>query len=447
MAVIERPDVPKSIFGIPGLNPWNIAFISIFLAFLADKSKTKINITPQSTKFLIAAYLFCIFYSFIIMISDYSMINEFSKYVGAETVSLKGLLIDDIINPLKYFVLAFMVYSGCDSHERYKWSIISIAILNILLAIQVIKWMPITELADGASLEQRAVRVLDREIGYYRSDLAVLLAGASWAVYSLRALYQSRIIKLIILGSAMACALAVALTGGRIGMVAWLVVALLVALFKYRKFILIGPIIVLLIVSNIPAVYERFTQGVGEGEDAVNISSVDQSSMTSGRSEIWPHVIQEIADNALFGAGRRGMQNSGLSLNLGYEYGLPFPHPHNAYLEFMLDNGILLSLLVFLLFFRFVKYSASHFLVSQDKLTNVVGGFAFSFLVAHMIGSLGSQTFYPRQSFVSIMCVCALVLRLYLEDLKGIDDSHKIKKSGSKRVNYYEGFDLGKSPN
>ncbi len=44
-------------------------------------------------------------------------------------------------------------------------------------------------------LQKRAVRVIDREIGYFRSDVAVLLSGAAWAFFALIQLSKSSLNK------------------------------------------------------------------------------------------------------------------------------------------------------------------------------------------------------------------------------------------------------------
>ena len=38
MAVIEDEDMPKTIFGIQGLNMWNILLLRIFLAWVANRT-------------------------------------------------------------------------------------------------------------------------------------------------------------------------------------------------------------------------------------------------------------------------------------------------------------------------------------------------------------------------------------------------------------------------
>ncbi len=411
MAITERPDIPKSLLGITGLSPWNILFASIFLAWFAARAKVIDNfILPNNIKFYLGFYIFIVIFSFSRLISDYSGLNAFELYQGSHLSSFKGLFIDEVINSLKYFIVALLILSGCNSKKRFILGLGAILVLNFLLAIQVIKWMPLGELANGYALEQRAIRVLDREIGYYRSDLAVILAGASWAIYAARGALTSSLQRGFALFSWLACALAVALTGGRIGLVAWVVTAFVLTIFRWWRFLILVPILLLLVVIYVPSVMERMTQGTGgEGEEA------DTSAMTSGRSEMWPLVIESIKEEPWLGYGRLGMKNSGISLYLGEEYGMPFPHPHNAYLELLLDNGVILSIPIFLFFLILLGYSLSLFRDSRNQIFIVAGGSCFAYLTAHLVGSIGSQSFYPNEGSISMWCVIALMLRVYYE--------------------------------
>jgi len=426
MAIIERPDIPKSLLGITGLSPWNILFAVILLAWFANKDKEPKFLIPGNIKFYLGWLAFLITYSFVRMIFDYSGINSFLTYVGSENASLKGLFIDDFVNCFKYFVLSILVMLGCNSRKRFSLGMGAVLLLNLVLALQVIKWMPLSELGNGAALEQRAIRTLDREIGYFRSDLAVILAGASWAIYSVRHAMKGFFIRSFALASSLACALAVALTGGRIGMAAWVVTALMLAVFRWWRFLVFVPILLVVVITNVPSVLERFTQGMGLGDESSS-EEADAYSMTSGRSEMWPKLIEGIEDNPLLGYGRRGMQNSGISQYLGEEYGIPFPHPHNAYLELVVDNGVILSIPIFIFFLVLAKYSLSLFRDSRDSLFIVAGGAGFSYVVAHLIGSIGSQSFYPTIGSVSMWCVIGMMLRVYFERKRMEEYSRKYK--------------------
>ena len=39
MAVIEHPDMPKTIMGIQGLNPWNVLLVNVVLGWLMNRRR------------------------------------------------------------------------------------------------------------------------------------------------------------------------------------------------------------------------------------------------------------------------------------------------------------------------------------------------------------------------------------------------------------------------
>ncbi len=428
MALVERPDMPKSMLGIPGMNFWNILLAFILMAYLASRKRDGLKWDmPENLSRYFKLYIAIIVIATIRELIDPKEMIIFALGTGAEPPSVFGLFVDDVINTFKYLVPAFLIYIGCTNEQRLKFAYASILLLNVLLALQVIRWMPLTEITDGDALKDRAARVLDREIGYYRSDLAIMLAGASWAIYAYREVLTNKFLSFMALGGCAVTALGMVLTGGRIGIVSWIAVAVVLTYYRWRKFLILAPLAVLLIGLAIPSVMERMTQGFTEDTAEERHEDLDADTMTSttggadlytitaGRTVMWPYVIDYIGDKPLFGWGRKGMQRSGLSAYLGRNFREAFPHPHNAYLQLLFDNGWILSIPVFLLFYIFVRFSINLLRDSTNKLYIAIGGGTLAFVGAQLIGSTGSQTFYPATGAVSMWCMIALMLRVYVQ--------------------------------
>jgi O-antigen ligase len=141
---------------------------------------------------------------------------------------------------------------------------------------------------------------------------------------------------------------------------------------------------------------------------------IDTYTMTSGRTLIWPYVIEKIHEQPLIGYGRLAMTRTGLSGYLLDTYQESFPHPHSAYLEMLLDNGYIGLLLVIPLFGIFLLYSVRLLMDKSDPLFAVVGGLATSLILALLIAAVGSQTFYPREGSVGMWAAFGVMLRLYV---------------------------------
>lgn len=428
MAILERPDFPESALGIPGLDPWNLLFLNVVLAFFLNYKKPYNDLNlPGKTKFFINYYLFFIVLAFFREIGDLSGVHAYADYMGASPISTKDVIVDDLFNTIKYAVpgLLFFYGIGLQKEKSIYYGLAAICLLSFLLAALVVKVMPIGALTDGYTLEQTGIRKIDRDIGYYRSDLAILFAAGSWAIFSFKELQTSKTLKLLCIGGSFIIALAMALTGGRIGMGAWFVVGGLLAYFRWRKLLFLAPIVVVIILTFVPAVQERFTQGLASDDEFAE-QEPDVSSATSGRTVIWPYVIEEIGKAPWFGHGRRGMQRIGLSLWLQENINERFPHPHNAYLELLLDNGIILSLPILLFYLVLLKYSFSLFRDNRNRLYVLVGGTGLTYLVAHMVGFIGLQHFYPFTSSTSLWCAAGMVLRIYVERERIKDGNHEL---------------------
>jgi O-antigen ligase len=126
-------------------------------------------------------------------------------------------------------------------------------------------------------------------------------------------------------------------------------------------------------------------------------------------------VLDKIGESPLLGYGKEAMIRTGISTLLYETYMEAFPHPHNMYLQWLLDNGILGFLPVMLFYLIILKYSISLLRDKQNAYYATVGGICFSLVMAMLVAGMGSQTFYPREGSVAMWCAIFLVLRMYVE--------------------------------
>ncbi len=425
IGIIEHPDMPKSIAGIQGLNPWNITLIFVLLGWLkARKVETMQWDMSKHITFLLIFFIITIAYSFYHMTQDMSGLQSWAAYKGAPPYNPKSMANEYIINAYKWLVPAFLLYIGCNSAERLRWATAAILGIYILLAIQVIKWMPLSNLAGGEELSERALKILVDEVGFHRVNLSMLLAGGAWAVVAARVLVKPSLAKWFFLVSAMVF-FAQALTGGRMGYVTWTVVGAVLASIKWRRYLVLAPILLIAVVMFVPGVWERMTQGFDEDtfEDDTTLEAseyyeppdggISWYTVTSGRSIAWPYIIEKIKEQPWTGYGRLAMPNTGLTEYLWSTMMESFPHPHNLYLEFILENGFIGFIPVLFMFLIFVRRSLSLFREKNCMDCVGAGGVAFSLIGAFMFAGLGSQTFYPREGAVGMWAAIALMLRVY----------------------------------
>lgn len=404
MAVVQHPDFPNSIFGIQGLNPWNILLLCILLAWLNQrKTQGLIWDLPRNASWMLFAFLT------VILVGVFRLIPH---HLDGQTTG--AILSESLINCVKWVLPGLILFDACRTRSRLFAALIVVLALYFLLAVQVIRWIPMEYAISGQDLSYRASKMTQNEIGYNRVTLSNMLAGASWATLVAVILVRKNSHKLIVLGAAATVAFAQALTGGRTGYASWAVVGIVLSLIRWRKLLLLVPVVAVVVMVALPGVRDRLFQGFGGREGNFVVATSDYE-ITSGRNIAWPRVIEAIRDAPLFGYGREAMITTGLRDQLLYELRELFPHPHQAYLQLLLDNGIVGFLMVIPFYFYVLYRSVPLVLERSDPLVCAVGAAAFCLTLALMVGGFGGQTFYPREGAVGMWAAIGLMLRVSVQ--------------------------------
>ena len=296
--------------------------------------------------------------------------------------------------------------------------------------MQIAKWVPPTYALDGEQLERRTLRVLLSGMGFHRVNLSAMLSGASWAVLCARVMVPVGY-RLPVLFGMLFMVYAQMLTGGRAGYGSWVVVGLILCVLKWRRYLLLVPVAAALSMVLLPGVVGRAVQGFTAEtrdtnrrlEESQNRprdpnAEVDAYTVTAGRSVAWPLIIEGIKKRPLFGLGRQAMLRSGIATYLYQTFGELFPHPHNAYLEFLLDNGIVGAAIVWPFYALMLWYSMRLFLDRKSVTCAAIGGVSMALILSLLVSAVGSQTFYPREGWLGMWCAMMLMLRVRVERQK-----------------------------
>src|SRR6185295_8438367 len=120
MAVIEHPDMPKSILGIQGLNPWNLLLLSIVLAWLVKRGREGLTLDlPVHAAVLLVLYLAVVVAGFLRMVVDRDGLDP-------ERFSTAQLWSEYFINTLKWPIPALLLYDGARTRKRQMLALFSI---------------------------------------------------------------------------------------------------------------------------------------------------------------------------------------------------------------------------------------------------------------------------------------------------------------------------------
>ena len=419
--------MPRSLFGIRGLSAWNLLFVAVLLAWANSRRRERLVWDmPRGVTVLLASYLCAVLVSTFRMFADRAAVDE----------TTAALISNQLINMLKWPLLGLLIFHGCRDRNRSILAASCLCLSYLLLAVQALYWMPLSSSGD----ELTNAGVFENFVGYHRVDLSMLLGGASWATLALLSNAKSGGTKLLIVGAAVTIVLGQAVTGGRTGYVTWVVVGLVLCLTRWRKTLLFLPIAAAMAIAIVPGASERMTQGfsvdrldtterVHRTRDARRVFGFFESTttvidtqnqgqdyvrITSGRSFVWPFVLDQIRESPILGHGRLAMARTGLTQRLE-AYGLRFGHPHNAYLQLWLDTGAVGLLMVLPFYVLICWWSLSLFRDSRSPVFVSIGGMTLALVLALLVGAIGSHSFYPQFGSVGMWCAIGLMLRVHVE--------------------------------
>ena len=426
VGVIRHPDMPRNLYGIQGLNPWNILLFFILLAWLVNRHSERLTWDmPRKINTLLILYLGMVLVGFLRMMMDSGGRFMMNRGGLLAYVTTSYLISEYFINNIKWVIPGLLLFDGCRSRSRLLFALGALLSIYLLFGIQVIKRMPFSAAVSGGALESRSAKIIQNEIGYNRVNMAMMLAGASWAFFSAKILAERRNKKILIISASVMLLVALLLTAGRMGYVTWGLVGLVLCSIRWRKMIPAAVAIVFLVIFLVPGSVERLSKGFSEetrdsndkleGVYESNEDKPDLYTIMSGRNIAWQFVIPKIANSPFIGYGRQAMIRTGTAYSLWQNFKEEFPHPHNAYLELLLDNGLAGFLIIIPFYWLMLKYSLSLFRDLRSPVFVAVGGVSSALLLALLFASFGSQTFYPREGAVGMWCAIGLMLRVYVE--------------------------------
>jgi hypothetical protein len=407
MGVIEHPDMPKSMFGIQGMNPWNVLMLDILLAWFLSRRREGL-----SWDMPVYVNVLLMLYATVMVIGFGRLMSDRTRYL--QTLSTGYLVGEYLVNTMKWVIPGLLFFDGARTRQRFLLGLAALLGMYFILGLQVIKWMPASSALSGAEMATRSLKILMNEVGFHRVNLSMMLGGASWAIFATYPLARTRWPRVLILLASLLTLYAQALTAGRTGYATWAVVGFVLCMLRWRKYLLLAPVVAVLVIWLVPGVTERMTQGFGT-QEVVGEDTVDDYVVTAGRTLIWPYVIDKIGENPVFGFGRQAMIRTGLSAFLQRTLYESFPHPHNAYLEMLLDNGIIGMLLVMPFYITVLVHAGSLFLDSRSPVFIAIGGATLGLVLALLVAAVGSQTFYPREGAVGMWCAIGLTFRVSRE--------------------------------
>jgi len=383
---------PHQMAGITGLNPLNLLLFATLASYLLRAS------ADGSLRRLVPRPLFWLYLAPFLLAGVLG-----SRHVGEIPPSVfldeqitfdnaTGYLRDILLKPALLVLFALLVAAAVKrSRQPEKFlvpAIVSIWLMGLMVVVFVAMSGTSLDFLSGARS-----RPFLSQLGLHANDLGRLYAVAYALLLFTWAVTQDRALKLALAVSILLVVAALVLTFSRGAFFAFLVVNLLFLATRRRAYgFVLGALLIGALMLVLPGtLYDRVTVGFAG----------DLNSLSAGRvDEIWLPLVPELWRSPLFGNGLSSIlwsnaMRSGTILQVS--------HAHNAYLNALLDIGVIGLALVctfFGLLMRDFRRLGREARLSPTLRGFFAGGAAglASFLVAGIAGS--QLTPCAEQSFL-----------------------------------------------
>lgn len=319
---------PHALMGITGLNPLNLLVLATLGAYLLHgRTQAGPALVPQP---LVWLFIVPIAFGGLLGMGHVKDIPSFFYELESITFYTETqYLIAMVVKPMVIVAVALTIGAAAACSKAPQRFLIPIAASVWLIALIQIGFV----LSLGAPLAAMAAsesRNFYEPLGMHANELGRLHVFAFALLLFAWAETKRPETRLFLLLTVCLLGLAILLTFSRTAFAAAALVGALFLMFKFSmrnlSLALIG--LVLIAAFGLDVLYSRVSLGFGQGVDAVS----------AGRIEgIWLPLLPEVVKNPLFG---NGLGSTMWSFPMQSGAMIPAGHPHNAYLEALLDMGV-----------------------------------------------------------------------------------------------------------
>jgi O-antigen ligase len=321
---------PHGMMGITGLNPLNMLLLATLGAYLLHGRLQRAGaVLPWQVALL---YVAPIALGGAIGVGHVREIPSFFyEMAGAgHLYTERQYLMTDLIKPFVIVAVALMVGAAAARSQKPERFIVAIAASAALLALAQLAFVLLEGVPLGLMATPEA-RNFYEPLGLHANALGRLHLFALALLLFVWADAKAPRLRLFLLVTVGLVGMALLLTFSRAAILGALIVVALFLMWKFNAksvaLALLGLTLVGLLAGE--ALYARLTHGIHEGAD----------TMSAGRIEgIWLPLVPEIAKHPFFGNGLGSIRWSFPMVNEAMN---KVGHPHNAYLEALLDMGLI----------------------------------------------------------------------------------------------------------
>ena len=395
--VSQHPDMPHGVLGIPGLNPWNLVLFVVVVAYIVNRPPREQR-SSRAVSWLFAAYCLMQIVGFFRVLPD-------ADLLASRGYSQQYIWNELLINPLKYLLVGYLIYDGTRTRKRLLICVLTILIFCLMHALLIYKGMKATIFLGDY---QDARRLMPKLIGLHPIDLAGLLNMGFWSCIVAASFWHKKwrwaaiISAALILPTLIGCQ-------SRAAYAAFIMVGLALGLVRWRRMLLIVPVLIIVAIIVFPQIVERLTYGFDTSQRTIS-NDTNWNTVSAGRTHnVWAPTVSQIIESPLIGHGLLSICRTGSYDVIMDREGVVPSHPHNSYLEVLSDSG-LLGLSIIVSYLVFLGYRALRsFRTRHDPLLCLCGGISFVAVINICMLGVFSDFFYMKESMLWFVCAAAML--------------------------------------
>jgi hypothetical protein len=379
---------PHSVFGVTGLNPLNLVLAATLVSYLVRGQGLK-TFLPKPL-----AWLFIVPIVIAGLLGSRHVDEVHPYFYEIEVVHFTdalGYLRDVLLKPMLTVVAALVIAQAVQKSKKVENFLVPLIVSVWVMSVMAIGYV----VAEGISIGELALttsRTFFSALGMHANDLGRLYAVAYALLLFTWGETKDVRLKSMLLATMALLTFALMLTFSRGAFVGWVMVNVLFLVWKFNArtvglAVLAGGIGVAFMPG---AVIGRMSLGLVGGGDV--------NEFSAGRvEEIWLPLLPELFKSPIWG---NGLDSTMWAKALWAEMMLPVTHPHNAYMQAILDMGLLGMGL--LLAYYWHVYRTCRDLGSNANLSPTMRGFyqgAVAGLLCFIVTGFAGSSLRPTPEF------------------------------------------------
>ena len=368
----ESRQLPGQMFGIVGFNLINFLFLMIGISVLAQR---RVLLMRSEMTGGLVIYILMIL---IAAIRGIGTIPYFGGYYD-----LTKYFLNTFLKPLEIVLAGIMAFYVLREPKQATHFLRIIKLSGLMLGMYVL-------FRSGHTID--SIWGMTRTLGIHKNAISfIFLTLLSMNLVTME--YGSKGEKLFSVFCSAVYILAIMFVFSRMGYVTCVVVLFLYSMRKGLRWVVLYMVgLALFWQFFIPfPVKQRIFTGTVKGYE-MGIAEHLTGDISAGRAETWRACMPALRDNILFGQGRFAYIKTVRKKNPD----LPM-HPHNAYIQSLLDHGIFGSML-FIGFYVFLLIKSWHlYRRSKSKFASSYGFGFFLCTVVFLLQGYTGFRFYPYE--------------------------------------------------